>query len=121
MGSQRSVASDERDATSTVGPDSGLWSLTATSRCHHTGPVVDAHISRRVLQAIADAHPREGSFTVRRVDIQRGWGDLIHVTIHVAGGGDDGGTSIGHRMTVRNAVEQALDSRRHRVTLLDGR
>lgn len=82
--------------------------------------MVDAHLSRRVLQAIADAHPQEGNFAVRRVEIQRGWGDLIHVTIHVAGGGGETGTSAGHGRTVRDAVEKALDSRRHRVTLFEG-
>ena len=78
-------------------------------------------MSERVLQAIADSHPAEGDFAVRRVDISRGWGDLVNVTIHAASDRSPGAAA--HRRTqaraVREAVERALAPERCRVSLLE--
>jgi hypothetical protein len=37
--------------------------------------------TKRVLQALADAHPDRGDFAVTRMDIHRGWGGVANVTI----------------------------------------
>lgn len=74
----------------------------------------EAALSKRVLQAVVDAHPDDGSFAVTRVDIKRGWGNLVNVTIHV-GRHDD--CAVGHARAVRDAVERALGTERFRVRL----
>ncbi len=73
--------------------------------------VVAAKVSKEVLRAVADAHPDGGNFVVTKVEIHRGWGDLVNVTIF-AGTNPDG--TARH---VRDAVEQALGSERFRVRL----
>ncbi len=78
------------------------------------GAVVEAGMVKRVLQAVADAHPPEGTFAVTRVDISRGWGDLVNVTIHADRGGSG---PTGHARAIRDAVELALGKERFRVRL----
>jgi hypothetical protein len=78
------------------------------------GGVVDAKVSKEVLRALADAHPDGGSFVVTKVEIHRGWGDLVNVTIF-AGSDHDSMTSLGR--AVRDAVEHALGPERFRVRL----
>jgi hypothetical protein len=77
-----------------------------------TGGEVEASLVKRVLRAIADAHPEEGSFAVTRVDISRGWGDLVNVTLHAR---QDTARGPGHARDVRQAVERALGTERFRV------
>jgi hypothetical protein len=80
-------------------------------------------VSKRVLQAIAEAHPEGGEFAVRRVDISRGWGNLVNVTIHTepAATGSEGaaGRRSSHARAVREAVERALAPERCRVSLFE--
>ena len=86
----------------------------------------EAFLSKRVLQAIAESHPDDGDFAVRRVDISRGWGDLVNVTIHAETdrSQEDGDGATAHRRSsharlVREAVERALAPERCRVSLLE--
>ena len=86
----------------------------------------EAFLSKRVLQAIAESHPDDGDFAVRRVDISRGWGDLVNVTIHAEADRsrvhDAGATArrrSSHAHLVREAVERALAPERCRVSLLE--
>jgi hypothetical protein len=72
--------------------------------------VVDAKVSKEVLRALADAHPDGGSFVVTKVEIHRGWGDLVNVTIFA-------GSDLDFGRTVREAVEHALGPERFRVRL----
>lgn len=44
--------------------------------------MVDAATARLVLTALADALPPEGNDVVTRIDIHRGWGDVIQIRIH---------------------------------------
>jgi len=74
--------------------------------------VVGAPITKRVLQALADAHPEGGEFAVTRVDIHRGWGGVVNVTIF---GLDPARPSGGREL--RDAVERSLGSERFRVRL----
>jgi len=83
-------------------------------------------LSKRVLQAIAEAHPDDGGFAVRRVDISRGWGDLVNVIIHVepdrswrVNYGAATQQRGGHAGALREAVERALAPERCRVNLLE--
>jgi hypothetical protein len=76
--------------------------------------VVDAGIVKRVLQAVADAHPDEGAFAVTRLDISRGWGNLVNVTIYAA---VNPARSAGHARAIRDAVEGALGTERFHVRL----
>ncbi len=76
--------------------------------------MVEPVLVKRVLQAVADAHPEEGSFAVTRVDIHRGWGNLVNVTIHAA---RDPQRPAGHARAIRDAVERALGTERFRVSL----
>ena len=74
--------------------------------------MVGAIVTKRVLQALADAHPDGGDFSVTRVDIHRGWGDIVYVTIF---GVDPAGPCGGRE--VREAVERSLGAERFRVRL----
>lgn len=76
--------------------------------------MVEAKVSKQVLQALADAHPEGGRFVVTKVEIHRGWGDLINVTIFAGPDPDNNGR---HGRDVRNAVERALGLERFRVRL----
>jgi hypothetical protein len=76
--------------------------------------VVEAKVSKEVLRALADAHPDDGSFVVSKVEIHRGWGDLVNVTIFA--GAQPYGTARYGR-DVRDAVERALGTERFRVRL----
>lgn len=73
--------------------------------------MVGVDITRRVFLAIADAHPVGSAYEICRVDIRRGWGGIVNVTIH---GGRD---PQGHGRAIREAVERALDPERHSVRL----
>lgn len=76
--------------------------------------VVEAKVSKEVLRALADADPDGGNFVVTKVEIHRGWGDLVNVTIF-AGAHPEG--TAGHGRDIRDAVERALGSERFRVRL----
>ena len=78
----------------------------------HTGRVVGATVTKRVLRALADSHPDGGDGPVTRVDIHRGWGGVVYVTIF---GIDPAGPSGGRE--VREAVERSLGAERFRVRL----
>lgn len=71
-------------------------------------------VSKQVLRALADAHPEGGRFVVTKVEIHRGWGDLINVTIFA---GPDRDKTGRHGRDVRDAVEHALGVERFRVRL----
>jgi len=73
--------------------------------------MVGVEVTKRVFLAIADAHPDGSAYEISRVDIRRGWGDIVSVTIH---GGRD---PHGHGRAIREAVERALDPERHSVRL----
>ena len=73
--------------------------------------MVGVEITRRVFVAIADAHPDGSAYEISRVDIRRGWGNVVNVTIH--GGGDP----QGHGRVIREAIERALETERHSVRL----
>ena len=77
----------------------------------HTGWVVGATVTKRVLQALADAHPDGGDFSLTRVDIHRGWGGVVYVTIF----GVDPASPCGGRG--REAVERSLGPERFLVRL----
>ncbi len=75
-----------------------------------------AGVTKRVLQALGDAHPDDGDFTVTRVDIDRGWGGVVNVTIfasfHPGNGNGDG-------RALRDSVERSLGAERFCVRLHD--
>jgi hypothetical protein len=76
--------------------------------------MVDPALVKRVLRAVADAHPEAGAFAVRRVEIKKGWGDLINVTIQAV---QEPGQGNEEARQVRAAVERVLGSERFRVSL----
>jgi hypothetical protein len=78
--------------------------------------VVDAGLVKRVLHAVAEAHPEEGGFSVARVDVSYGWGDLVNVTIHTVGTSDD---VASRRRALRDAVETVLGRERFSVRLIE--
>jgi hypothetical protein len=73
--------------------------------------MVGVDVTRRVFMAIAGAHPDGSAYEISRVDVRRGWGDIVNVTIH---GGRD---PQGHGRVIREAVERALETERHSVRL----
>lgn len=73
-----------------------------------------AAVAKRVLQTVADAHPEGGDFTVTRVDIHRGWGGVVNVTIF--GRLDPAGLRRGGR-ELREAVVRNLGPERFSVRL----
>ena len=75
---------------------------------------MEAKLVKRVLEAVADAHPEEGSFAITRVDISRGWGDLINVTLHSVRVPSHHAT---HARDIREAIERARGTERVRVRL----
>ncbi len=77
----------------------------------HCGAMVGAAVTKRILRAIAEAHPDDSDFEISRIEIRRGWGDIVNVTIH---GGHD---PQGHGRPIREAVERALEPQRHSVRL----
>jgi len=108
------------------GTSEGLCPLLIPGHGADNLAVGEAHVSKRVLQAIAEAHPEDGSFAVRRVDISRGWGNLVNVTIHTEPDrswtlydGPEAPSRRGHARAVREAVERALAPERCRVSLLE--
>ena len=83
--------------------------------------MIQPEVVKRVFQAIAAAHPEEGHFTVHRVDIRRGWGNLLNVTIHADAGGtaSDSATLSAAGQAIRKSVEHALGPERSRVSLVE--
>jgi hypothetical protein len=75
--------------------------------------VPGAEVTKRVLQALGDAHPDDGDFAVTRVDIDRGWGGVVNVTTFAAFHPGDGGRAL------RDSVEQSLGAERFHVRLHD--
>jgi hypothetical protein len=73
--------------------------------------MVGVDVTKRVLRAIADAHPDGSGYEISRVEIARGWGDVVYVTI--SGGRDP----EGHGRAIREAVERVLAPSRHNVRL----
>ena len=82
-------------------------------------------MSKRVLGAIAASHPDAGSYAVHAVEITRGWGDLVNVTVHASRDGTAPTTGSGRpsrsdeARAIRTAVEEALAPERCRVSVLE--
>ncbi len=73
--------------------------------------MVGAEVTKQVLRALAEAHPASGDYAVRGVEIRRGWGDIVNVTIYA----DE--DPHGHGRSLREAVEHSLAPRRLAVRL----
>jgi hypothetical protein len=77
--------------------------------------MVGAEVTKRVLTALAEAHPAGGECAVSGFDIERGWGGVVHVRIYAAS--QDQGANGDHWRELRSAVEGALEAERHNVRI----
>jgi hypothetical protein len=75
--------------------------------------MVATGVTKRVLIGLANALPQEGYNFITRIDIGRGWGDAILVTIHAS-------ASLQHqpldiRTVYKEVIDEVLAGERHLV------
>jgi len=83
------------------------------------GRMVGADVTKRVLAALAEAHPSAGAFEVAGVSIGRGFGDVVYVRVYASGTDAHAAVRGEHWRHMKKAIEGALGSERHRVMLED--
>ena len=78
--------------------------------------MVESPLVRQVLIAVADSLPERGDDVLRSLEIREIWGGTVLVRLHVPG--PPGGAGRDSLDRLRQAVEDALGGRRHRVELV---
>lgn len=77
--------------------------------------MVASETTKRILLALANVLPEDGTSPIRSLRIHDGWGDMVVVAIHThlsRASAHDLGTQL------RESVEGALADRRHRVEIV---
>jgi hypothetical protein len=75
-------------------------------------------VTKSVLSAIAQVLPDDGHNYLTKLDIRRGWGDVLHVRLHTTVPPSAAGREFGDRL--RDAIGQALGDERHSVVIVWG-
>jgi hypothetical protein len=75
-----------------------------------------ALVMKRVLFAIAELLPDGDQSYLTKVDISRGWGDVVNIRLHTALPHSE--TRRGFTEKVRNAMSEILEDERHRVEIV---
>lgn len=75
-------------------------------------------MTKRVLSAIAEVLPDDGHNYLTKVDIRRGWGDVLNVQLHTTMPRTEGGRELGEKL--RDAIDKALRDERHLVEIVWG-
>jgi hypothetical protein len=75
--------------------------------------MVGTGVTKRVLIGLANALPEEGYNFITRIEIGRGWGDAILVTIYASASLQHDPVDI--RTVYKEAVEKVLAGERHLV------
>ncbi len=75
-------------------------------------------MTKRVLSSIAEVLPDDGHNYLTKVDIRRGWGDVLNVQVHTTMTRAEGGRVLGEKL--RDAVHEALRDERHFVQIVWG-
>ena len=75
-------------------------------------------MTKRVLSAIAQVLPDDGHNYLTKVDIRRGWGNVLNVQLHTTMPRTEGGREFGQKL--RNAIGEALGEERHFVEIVWG-
>ncbi|HEY1651672.1 MAG TPA: hypothetical protein VGG09_07295 [Acidimicrobiales bacterium] len=76
--------------------------------------MVGADLNKRILHALADTLTDDTDYGFTGIEVRRGWGGIVTVTIH--GEADDGVPGAPGRALLR-AVDEAIGSERHTVRL----
>ena len=75
-------------------------------------------MTKRVLSAIAQVLPDDGHHYLTKVDIRRGWGDILNVQLHTTMPRTESGREFGQKL--REAIDEALRDERHFVEIVWG-
>lgn len=74
-------------------------------------------MTKSVLSAIAHVVPDDGHTYVTKLDIRRGWGNILYIRLHTTVP-HSAGREFGDRL--RNAIGEALGDERHSVEIVWG-
>ncbi len=75
-------------------------------------------MTKRVLSAIAQVLPDDGHHYLTKVDVRRGWGDVLNVQLYTTMPRTEDGRGIGEKL--RDAIDEALRDERHFVEIVWG-
>jgi hypothetical protein len=76
--------------------------------------MLEAEDLRKVLLALWSAHPESGAAAIWRVDIRKGYGDAIYVTLFAKDPYGDLGPTL---RDLKASVDESLDPIRHVVRI----
>jgi hypothetical protein len=70
-------------------------------------------VTKRILEAIAEVLPDDGHHHISRLDVRRGWGNILNIRIHAT-------TTAGEGLKVklREAIEKAVGDQRHSIEIV---
>jgi hypothetical protein len=75
-------------------------------------------MTKRVLSAIAQVLPDDGHNYFTKVDIHPGWGNILHVRLHMTMPISEARRKLGDQL--RHAIGEALGDERHSVDIVWG-
>ena len=75
-------------------------------------------MTKSVLSAIAQVLPDDGHDYLTKLDIRRGWGNVLYVRLHTTVPPSEAGREFGGRL--RDAIREALGEERHSVEIVWG-
>jgi hypothetical protein len=75
-------------------------------------------MTKRILSAIAQVLPDDDQNYLTKIDIRRGWGDVLNVRLHTTMPRTEYGREFGQRL--REAIGEALGEERHLVEIVWG-
>ena len=75
-------------------------------------------MTKRVLTAIAKVLPDDGHNYFTKLEIRRGWGNILNVQLHTTMPHSEAGREFGDKL--RLAISEALGDERHHVEIVWG-
>jgi hypothetical protein len=75
-------------------------------------------MTKRVFSAIAQVLPDDGRAYVTKLDIRRGWGNVLNVQLHTTLPYSEAGRELGDEL--RASIAEALGDERHHVEIVWG-
>jgi hypothetical protein len=75
-------------------------------------------MTKRVVSAIAQVLPDDGRDYLTKLDIRRGWGNVLNVRLHTTLPPSEAGRELGDQL--RAAIAEALQDERHHVEIVWG-
>jgi hypothetical protein len=86
--------------------------------CHRRCPLQTRGMTKGVLAAIAEVLPDDGRNHIARLDVRRGWGNILNIRLYATASPATGGRELETKL--RRAINAAMGDERHSIEFVWG-